>query len=404
MPGTHGPALRALREPAFRRLWTASVLVAFSTWMERVAIGWLVLDATGSVFLAALSFALRKAPNLLLGLLAGAMADRVERRRLLMAVYLGRAAVFVGIGGVVAGELRSIWPLLLLVVLSASTHTFEMPATQALIGDIVGLRQAASAVGLHALGVRSVGLLGALSAGLLLESVGPAPLFFGGALFLAVATAVVRSVRSVGRGSRVARRSVLRDALDGVRTMARIPVVAMLLGLTLVVEIFAFSYQSLLPAVAKDVLLVGAAGLGTLTLAIGVGSIGGSAAVTMLGHRRRRGALLLGITFVYGALLLAFAATDRFALALVVGAGLGAMAAMFDALQWVLLQVHVPDQMRGRVLGGWMWAIGFGWIGPIALGGIAQMAGVPWALATGGSAVVVLALAVAVAVPALRRA
>ena len=92
-----------------------------------------------------------------------------------------------------------------------------------------------------------------------------------------------------------------------------------------------------------------------------------------------------------------------FPLSLVLITGVGAMAAAFDAMQWILLQQHVPDHMRGRAIGGWVFAIGFGWIGHLALGGAAAAFGVQWALAAAG-AMVLLTGAAAAAAPKLRSA
>ena len=91
-------------------------------------------------------------------------------------------------------------------------------------------------------------------------------------------------------------------------------------------------------------------------------------ALTAIGNVRRRGLLLIGITLGYGACLVLFASSDVFTLSLVLITGVGAMAAAFDAMQWVLLQQYVPDHMRGRAIGGWVFAIGFGWVGYLALG------------------------------------
>ena len=103
-------------------------------------------------------------------------------------------------------------------------------------------------------------------------------------------------------------------------------------------------------------------------------------------------------------LLLLVAAADRFYVALFMVLGVGAMAALFDGLQWILLQANMPRAMRGRAVGGWVWAIGLGWVGPLILGGIGEALGVSAAIAIGGGVVVALAILATVFVPGLRRA
>lgn len=396
--------LDSFRFPAFRRLWVAAVLIAFANWMERLAVGWLVLEATGSVFLAAASFAARQIPTLFLGPIGGAVADRVERRRLMIFTVLGKAAAATGIGVLISlGLVSMVWPILLLVALGGAMRSFEFPCTQALIVDIVGARNTTNAVGLYSVGTRSVGVLGALSAGLLLEYAGGMTTFFMAAGLLSGGALVIKSLRVERRPSSGGAASVWADALSGLRLIAGIPVVAALLLLTMAVEILAYSYQSLLPAVARDVLGVGPIGLGLLTVGAGIGSVVSSVVLSLLGGLERRGPLMLAVIFTFGGFLVAFGLSSVFLLSLVLVIVIGAMAAMFDALQWILLQANVPDEMRGRVLGAWMSAIGLGWLGPVTLGALGQWLGVSWTISGAGMLVVLTGAAALLFVPRLRQ-
>ncbi|MEX2445910.1 MAG: MFS transporter [Dehalococcoidia bacterium] len=390
--------------PAYRRLWLAAVAIAFSMWLERLAVGWLVLDRTGSPLLAALTFAVRMAPNLVVGPFAGAVADRSNRARLIAATALSRAAVTAAIGLIVLVGADATWVVLLLVAAAGVARVFEMPAEQALIVDLVGGARSADAIALHSVGVRSVGLLGALAGALIIDYAGPAEAFAAGAVFLGAAAWLMSTITVEARLRVTPAASLWRDAVEGVRALVRIPTVAALLVFALLVEILAFAYNSLLPTVALLLLDAGATGLGLLTAAAGVGSVLGSLLLSLLRPSVPRGLVLLVATFAYGVLLVAFGASQQFLLSLVLVGGVGAAAAMFDALQWTLLQRHVPDEMRGRAIGGWVWAIGFGWVGPILLGAAAEALGVSQALAISGSLVVVLAIAAAALVPGLRRA
>jgi MFS family permease len=378
--------------------------VAFATWLERLAVGWLVLDRTGSPFLAALTFAARMAPNLVFGPIAGVVADRSHRSRLIVVTTSIGATFYLLIAIVAALSASATWPILLLVAGAGIARIFQMPAEQALIVDIVGAERGPNAISLHSVGVRSVGLLGALSGGLLIDRAGPAQAFLAGALCLLLAATIMSRLHVATRRRTERDTTLWRDAVAGVRTLLRIPTVAALLAFALLIETFAFSYGSLMPTVAMEVLAVGASGLGVLTAAGGVGSVAGSVLLSVVGGMTQRGVLLLVVTFGYGVLLVAFGASDRFALSLLLVGGVGAAAAMFDALQWILLQLHVPDEMRGRALGGWVWAIGFGWIGPVVLGGLAEQIGVPKTLAMSGALVITVTFAAALTVPGLRRA
>ncbi|TAK76023.1 MAG: MFS transporter, partial [Dehalococcoidia bacterium] len=262
----------------------------------------------------------------------------------------------------------------------------------------------ASAISLHASGSRSVALAASIVGGLLLEALGPGPVFLLAALASALGAAVYSTLRVAPAAHRRpgARLSLWGDAIEGLRVALRIPVVLTLLLLALAIEVFAFSYQSLMPALADRVLEVDAAGLGLLTFGASLGAVLGMVALSQLVEVVPRGWLLVVVTTVFAVGLLALAVSDHFMLSLGLMVVIGSMAAMFDALQWALLQASVPDEVRGRVIGLWMMAIGFGWLGPVILGGAAEGLGTRWGIAIGG-AVALLVAGTAVASPRLRR-
>jgi predicted MFS family arabinose efflux permease len=135
----------------------------------------------------------------------------------------------------------------------------------------------------------------------------------------------------------------------------------------------------------------------------GIGSVIGSIFLMVLGNYRRKGMLLMAIAISYGIFLATFSASGSYIVALVLIMGVGASAAAFDAMQWTLLQLNVPDEMRGRAVGAWVFAIGFGWIGHIGLGAVGEIFGVQWALAGAGIVVILTGLIGLLFVPSLRR-
>ena len=397
----------AFRFPAFRRVWAAGVLIALAIWTERLAVGWLILTETDSVFLTAASFAARQAPGLIAAPLAGAISDRMPRHRLLGIAAAFRALLLALLAIFALAGLEPLWVAFALIALAGVGQSFEIPATQALVTDAVPRRAAMNAVALQSVGARGVGALGGLVGGVVIARYGIPAALLAGAVVSLIGGVVVGAMRApAARRPRAGTRdgSVLRDVVDGLRVMLALPLVRTLLALAVVVEMFGFAYQSVLPAVARSVLRVGEVGLGLLSMMAGFGSLAGVIALTAAGNVRRRGPLLIGITAGYGACLLAFASSGVFPLSLVLITGVGAMAAAFDAMQWVLLQQHVPDEMRGRAIGGWVFAIGFGWIGHLALGGAAETFGVQWALVATGAAVMLTGLAAAALAPKLRSA
>jgi MFS family permease len=373
------------------------LLIGFGNWMQRLTISWLVLDQTGSVFLTALSFAIRSAPNLVFGPIGGAIADRFPRRKVLIVTAGLKVSVAIGLWLLALQADVYIWGVMALVGVAGVTASFEMPATQAIAVDVVGRRNAANGVAMLSVATRAVGAAGALTGGVLIDVLGPSPVFFLGALAFALGGFAVSRVivEQPGQSAdRVARgiRGLAASTIGGIKILLGIPVVATLLAFAMVVEVLGFTYQSVMPSLAEDVLGVGAVGLGALTAMAAVGGLAGSVLITALSDFTRKGLLATGVIFIYGGGLIALGASEFFPLSLVIVTGVGLMASSFDSLQWTLLMENVPDDMRGRAMGGWIFAIGFGWAGSLELGVIAEVYSVSWALSVNGIGLLILGL------------
>lgn len=382
-PGRPG-MLASFEEPEFRTVWFGAVLFGLGMWMERLAIGWFVLDETGSVFLAALSFAIRTIPNLILGPIGGAASDRLPRGRVLTATALIRLVAAGLMGLVVWVDFAAIPILLALVFVTGSTIAFQNTALQPLQAEIVGPRRLGNAISLTSFGQRTIGVLGALSGGVLIAWIGPAPTFFIGAIPLAGAAWMFSRVRRPARPASTDQR-FLADVIDGLRLIIQTPMVRLLLAMMILVEILGFSFNGLLPAVAERVLEVGPERLGVLTAGVSVGAMLGTLFLVATADRLPRGLMLIGVFASFGLLVVLLGNSTLLWLSVIAAAGIGACAAMTDALEWIMLQDSVPDELRGRALGGWNFAIGWGWIGPVALGAIADATDVTTALTFSGS-------------------
>ncbi len=399
-PRRDGP-LAPFGIPAFRRLWTASVLFSLGQWMERTAIGWFVLNLTGSVFLTALAWSVRSIPNVFFCPIAVALADRYSRRVLLATNASVRAVTVTVLGLVAFGGEEAILQIFVLVGLSGVTMTVQTAALQSLAGDVAGPGRLASAISLVSFGARSVGAAGALATGFLIAGIGASGTFLLAAAPLLLGALLFASVPSPPRAPSNTKLSA--DVLEGLQTIVRVPIVGLLLGLMVVVEILGFSFNSLLPAVAGSLLGVGPEGLGTLMFGAALGSMAGTAFLAAA-HRSRKGPLLLGAVSLFGVLLVGLAVSRSFLLSMLIVGGVGAMAAMVDALEWMLLQASVDERLRGRVLGAWNFAIGWGWIGPVVLGALAEWIGVGNALAISGALLALTGALVALQSRVLRQA
>ena len=377
-----------------------------ATQAERLAVSWFVLVKTDSVFLTAASFAIRKIPGSLIAPLAGDVSDRLPRSRLLVATALYKAVIVVLMGWLSLDDFERLWAVFALAALSGVGRSFEVPATQGLITDTVPRERTLQAVALQGTATRAIGAIGSLVGGLAIHSIGAPAVLFTGAGVLVIGATIIGTVpatrsRKVSEGP--AGLAMLLESLRGLRWLMRRPVVGSLLWAAFVVEMFGFTYNALLPSVARNVLSVGADGLGKLAFAAGLGSMFGAAVLAAASAFPRKGLLFIGITVAYGIFLAAFAISGIFLLSLALVACVGATAGMFDTIQMTLLQQNVPDDARGRAIGGWVFAINFAWIGQMALGYVAESFGVEWALAGAGGLVIATGLTAFLASPGLRQ-
>jgi hypothetical protein len=194
--------------------------------------------------------------------------------------------------------------------------------------------------------------------------------------------------------------------LQGVREfaqeLARNANLRLLVLLTAAVEVLGFSHQAVMPSLARDLLHVGAGGLGLLNAFAALGGLVAILSVSYWGERQK-GRTFLGVLLVFGAAMVALGLSGHLVLALLAIALVSGMAALSDLFSQSLIQSAVPNDLRGRAMGSWILAIGLGPLGHLQIGALAAMAGVTVALAANGTLLIVLAAAVIVAARDIRR-
>lgn len=399
--------LRAFRNRAFRQLWTSVILNGFATWVTRLTVGWFVFDQTGSALMTAISFAMQSAPGLVVAPFGGAIADRIDRRHVLAGSALVKGFVVLALTFVAVDGTNSAWAVIALLAVAGTMNSFEIPASQALIPDLVGPVDAMNGIAVCSVGLRAISAIGALAGGFILESFGPPTAFALAAVLHWIAAGVmvrIEAPASTLSDPDTPQPSVIADAVEGLRSMASLPTVRALLIMALLVEVFCFSFASVLPVLARDRLALDESDLGTLTAMSGVGGFLGALGLTTLSEYRHKGLVLIGVAALYGAGVFTLGLSSLFALSIVVITVIGMAAALFDGLQWGLLQENVPDALRGRAMGGWVLAVGFGWIGHLELGAVSDVIGVHWALAIHGAIIIVVAGVALLVAKSLKRA
>ena len=402
-----GP-MRAFSYPNFRFLWGASFLSIMSFFMVMLARGWLVLEMTDSPFQVTAVQGISMIPMAILPPIGGVIADRLDRRIILIASDVANLLFLLVMTFLLFTERIEVWHIFALALLNGVSFSFTMPTRAAMVPDVVGPGQAASGVAIFTTIFSTSQLVGPFMAGYLLD-IDPDKMgwpFLAATLMLVPSVALLIAMRLPQRtpgaeGS--SETSVLQSIGEGVAYIRGKKLLVGLLLLGLVFSLFGGPYQTLLPVFARDILHTGPEGLGWLAGAGGVGAIAGSFAVAFLSKPRQLQALTVAGGLGFGITLMMFSSSTLLPLSLALSLGLGFLMQIFMTSNFTLVNVAAPNYIRGRVMGVRYVVMGMGPIGVFGVGFAAEAVSAPLALGAAGAISLVLIPAVMLAIPALRR-
>ena len=352
-PARRGVVRAAFASRDFRYLAASLTVSQVGDWLYGVALVVYVFDQTGSLAWVAASAILRLAPYVLFGAVGGAIADRYDRRAVMIATDLARAACMAGLAAVVLAE-APVWLALLLAFVSATAGTPARPAQGAITPALVPERDLAAANAVVSVLEHTALVLGPAIGGLLLVLGSPAVAFaVNGVSFLASAALVVpiMSRRAAEPEDEEQPPSLGRRLADGFTALARSGDAALLVAL-LVAATFVYGQEVvLLVLVSEELLGTGAEGVSILTAAVGVGGLAAAGLTSRLAAARRPGRTLLLVMLAFSLPLISLAVIRRPALAYAVMAVEGAGNIVFDVLAITMLQRVVRQELLGRVFG-----------------------------------------------------
>jgi MFS family permease len=389
--GAGRTTFKAFEIPNYRRYFVGQAISLSGTWMQMAAQAWLVLSLTGSATTLGLIVAAQTLPILLLGPYGGVIADRVDKRRTMIALQamMGVQALVLGVL-TVTGNVR-VWQIAVLAVLLGVNNAFENPARQSFMMEMVGPEHLRNAVSLNSVLVNVARTIGPAIAGLLIATVGEGVCFLANAAsFVAVIASLVTFDLSAlhpspptGRGP-----GQLREGMRYIRSNREllIPLLMMALAGTL-----AYEFQVTLPVMARQGLHVGAAGYGFMTAAMGAGAVAGGLLVAAVGRTGLRPLVVAAGAFGTAIGLAALAPTlpaELVALAFVGWASISFMATGNSTLQ-----LAAEPSMRGRVMSFWFVAFqGSTPIGGPLIGWVMTSAGARAGLGVGAVTCVLVSL------------
>lgn len=402
--GFFAQTFSSLRHRNYRHLWVGTVFMSAGQWIQNVTLGWLIYDLTGSSVLLGLLNGLRALPFLIMSPIAGVVADRTDRKNILIVCqYVLMTATFIMGTLVIAGYLH-VWQVFTFTIITAIAWSFVDPVRQSMVPTLVPKEELMNAVALNSAAFNMTKVVGPSVGGLLIALFGAGGNFFvQGAAYGGVLLSLYW-MTAPPSSTEARRSSAFANLKEGLVYVWSNPAVLALMTSALIPRIIAMPYQTLMPVFQKDVLKVGPEGLGILLAAPGLGAcLAGFALATLSSRLHRQGIVLIVSLIGLGVGMNLFAWTTSFPVALVVLVAIGAFQIFYMATTNTMLQVIVPDHLRGRVMSIYMLDRGLMPIGQMTAGVSAHWIGAPATVSYMGMIVIVLAIILAWRAPVVRR-
>ena len=377
---------RSLAHRNFRLFWLGQIVSLIGTWMQSVAQGWLMHRLTGSAFMLGLLGFAQFIPVMLLTLWAGVVADRMDKRRLILTTQSLMLVQTVLLAGVVSLGVVQPWMVIVLAFFFGTVNAFDLPARQSFLVDMVGKQDLPNAIALNSAAFNTARVLGPAVAGVIMAAAGEGACFWANALtFLSVLWVLLRLDLAPRVAERDTSLGTLATLREGVRYALGVPSIRNLLLLLGVTTGIGFQYMVLLPVYARDILHADERGYGLMVSAFGLGSLVSALVMTRPSDRwALRRNLLVGLaSAAVGMTGFAWARALPLALAMGFMAGFGLI--LYVASTNTLLQLTTVDRFRGRIMSLYtLMFIGTSPIGALMSGAIAQRWSAPVATTVSG--------------------
>jgi MFS family permease len=382
----------------FRLFWFGQTLSLVGSWMQTMAQGWLALELSDSPLVVGVVAAASSLPIVLLSIAAGVVVDRSDKLRL---VTIAQTLLLIEAGALWwftwSGHI-TIPALVTLAAIAGVVQTFEIPARQSLVIELVGRAHLRRAIALNSTGFNLGRIVGPSLAALIIARAGIAWCFAVNALsYLAVLIGLllIRLPPQRQPAAPALDMSPLEGIREGIRYIRETPLVRALIRLIAVYAVLGVPYLALMPVIARDMLGLGPGGYGLLLACVGIGGLVGALWLAGRGDLERgRGQLLAQASFAFAVLLVAVSFVRSAPVAYGFLLAIGFTMIVNNAVANALLQHIVPDEMRGRIMAAYSFiVVGLSQtIGAFGAGAVAKVAGVQWAIGGGAAAMLVYAI------------
>jgi MFS family permease len=382
--GRSGTGGRVPREPDFWRLWLVGLMIFVVRWIETIAVAVFVYQRTGSAFMVALVTMLRTVPMGLFGAFLGAAADRLERRTGLILIVMASLATSSILALLAHWDRLAVWHLAVASFINGIGWAADNPVRRMMIGDVVGTARMSTAISIDVGSNNASRMAGPTIGGLLLATVG-----ILGAFGLSVALYLVAAVAAFGiryRNDPAHRSSgrMMARLGEGVRLAFSHRRLRGTMVITMIFNLFAWPFTSMIPVIGQDNLQLGPQGIGVLASMDGIGAFCGAVLIAVFARPAHQSRLYVGGVVLYLMMLTVFALapTPLIAGAALLVIGLGGSA--FSIMQATLVYQSAPPEMRGRMLGVLATCIGIGPLGFLHIGLLAEAIGAQAAIVVTG--------------------
>jgi MFS family permease len=353
-PARTSPLLRTFRAFTYRDyrlLWAGAFTSSVGTWMQEVAQNWLILTMTGSAFLLGLDAFLGDAPFLAFSLFGGVLADRMDRRRILLSSQIVQLSSAFLLAALIWGNAIHVWIILTLSFVVGLAQSFGGPAYQALVPTLVDRKDLGNAVALNSIQFNLARVIGPVLAGIAFYKLGAAACFgLNGLSFLAVIVALLALKRGALDKGVAGPEPVMESLKTGLRAARDAKPLRGLIVLAFVGSFCAMPLVTFLPVFAREVFHKDAKGYSGLLAAFGVGAVVGAIAIAGFGHLRRKGILAVSMQMTFGVLMVAFAVSQNLVVSCALLFAAGAALMVVFAMFMTLVQSNVEDRLRGRIV------------------------------------------------------
>ena len=377
----------SLRHRDYRLLMIGVLFTSGGMWMEQVALNWIVYDITNSPLQLGILNGLRALPSLVTGLFGGVAADRMNRKKLMLSTQWILLALYLVLAALILTGMVEIWHLMLFTVLTGIVWTFNQPVRQAILPNLVPAEDRVNAIGLQSSAFNVTRILGPAAGGYLIHYVGPGMAILAEAIAYVAVIVTTMMMRVPANPPRRADSSGMwEDLSEGFRYIVRTPDVRALIVMAFLPFVVIMPYTTLLTIVAKDIFHMNAGGYGLLMTVSGVGALAATLSVASLGGWKGKGKLALWLSLVMGIMLIGFALAPVRPLSYVFLILVSGATMAYMALSNTLVNMIVPNELRGRVMSVYMLDRGLMPLGSLAAGLMAAAWGAPLALAAMGAA------------------